>query len=141
MVLFSYVRRIRTMKTLLFFILGLACFYEGTDEAIEGIWLTQKKDSKIEITSSPDGTFSAQLVWAEAPYSNLVGKQVMKGVVYDNASGKFNCPWIYDPKLDITAKGTARVSGDTLYITARKGIFTKNEFFTREQPASFEKRQ
>ena len=123
------------MKTLLFFILGFACFYEGTDEAIEGIWLTQKKDSKIEITSAPDGTFSAQLVWAEAPYSNLVGKQVMKGVVYDNASGKFNCPWIYDPKLDITAKGTARVSGDTLYITARKGIFTKNMLnILEEQP-------
>lgn len=99
---------------------------------IEGVWITQKRDSKIEISMEQDSSYSGKLVWVAAPYKEFTGKYILKGIKYNKSTGNFTCPWIYDPKLNVTAKGTARISGDTLYLQAHKGIFTKNEIFLKE---------
>ena len=102
----------------------------GSDD-ISGIWLTQKKDSRIEITRNPDGSFSGKIIWAQAPHQNYVGTTVMKGVEYDSACGTYSCPWIYDPRLNVAAHGIISISGDTMNVKAQKGIITKEEVFTR----------
>lgn len=105
---------------------------EAENAIIEGVWITQKGDSKIEISMAQDSSYCGKLVWVAAPYEEFAGKYILKGVKYNKSTGNFTCPWIYDPKLNITAKGTARISGDTLHLQARKGIFTRNEIFLRD---------
>ena len=56
---------------------------------------------------------------------------ILKDVTYNPDSDNFDCPWVYDPKLKIAARATARVTNDTLYLKARKGIVSMNEMFTR----------
>jgi uncharacterized protein (DUF2147 family) len=102
----------------------------ATDD-ISGIWLTQKKDSRIEITRNPDGSYTGKIVWAEPPHQDYVGTTVMKGVEYDSGLSKYTCPWIYDPRIGVTAHGTITVNGDTLNVKAYKGILSKMETFTR----------
>lgn len=113
------------------------CVYNIIDKrggatAIEGVWITQKRDSKIEISMEQDSSYSGKLIWVAAPYKEFNGKYILRGIKYNKSTGNFICPWIYDPKLNVTAKGTARISGDTLYLQAHKGIFTKNEMFLKE---------
>ena len=120
------------MRALLFFILSIVSVSATVSDGIDGIWLTQKKDSKVEILyNGDDGTYSGKIIWAAEPYGNFEGEQIMKGITYRKDSDTYACPWIYDPKMGVTASGTIRISGDTLYLKARKGIFTKNEIFTR----------
>ena len=130
------------MKTLLLTLIGIAgsmglfgnmVFSENGDNSIEGIWLTRKGDSKIQIKyNAADKTYSGKLIWVVGPYKEFTGEQILKDITYRKDSDSFDCPWIYDPRLGITASGTATVSGDTLYLKARKGVFTKSEIFTKE---------
>lgn len=146
--MFSFVK-IRKMKTLCIAVAVVLSCIAGKREqivkdicadnlidsdatAIEGVWITQKRDSKIEISMEQDSSYSGKLVWVAAPYKEFTGKYILKGIKYNKSTGNFTCPWIYDPKLNVTAKGTARISGDTLYLQAHKGIFTKNEIFLKE---------
>ena len=104
----------------------------ATDD-ISGIWLTQKQDSRIEISRNPDGSYTGKIIWAQAPHQNYVGTLVMKDVKYDPQNKFYTCPWIYDPRLDVTAHGHMTISGDTLNVKACKGILSKSEIFTRAQ--------
>ena len=124
------------MKTLSFFILALIfpllAYPQNGYKKLTGVWLTSKKDSKVEITyNATNGTYSGKLIWVASPNQELTGEQILKNVTYQKSSGNFVCPWIYDPRLGVTATGIARVSGDTLYIKARKGFISKTEIFTR----------
>ncbi len=100
-------------------------------DKIVGIWLTHKGDSKIQIVKSADGGYSGKLVWVESPNEEFTGMNILKEVTYNPDSDNYDCPWVYDPKLKIAARATARVSNDTLYLKARKGIVSMNEIFTR----------
>lgn len=104
----------------------------ATDD-ISGIWLTQKQDSRIEISRNPDGSYTGKIIWAQAPHQNYVGTMVMKDVKYDPQNNVYTCPWIYDPRLGVTAHGHMTISGDTLNVKACKGILSKSEIFTRAQ--------
>lgn len=126
------------MKTLSFFIIALIfplfAYPQSGYKKITGVWLTSKKDSKVEITyNGSTGTYSGKLIWVASPNEKFTGEQILKNVTYQKSSGKFICPWIYDPRLNVTASGTATVSGDTLYIKAHKGFLSKTEIFTRVQ--------
>ena len=99
------------------------------EENIIGVWETQKGDSKIEIYRTPDGTFSGKIIWAQAPHESYVGTTVMKGVEYKD--GTYTCPWIYDPRMGITAHAKITLSGDTMNVRATKGIISKQEVFIR----------
>ena len=101
------------------------------EDKIIGVWLTEKKDSKVQIVKSPNGSFTGKLVWVEAPHQDFTGMYILKDVTYNPESESYTCPWVYDPKLGVTAKATAKVSNDTLYLKARKGVITMNEIFTR----------
>lgn len=103
---------------------------------IAGVWMTQKKDSKIEITRNPDGTYSGKIIWAQAPHQDYEGTEVMKGVVYNNETGSYTCPWIYDPKMNVTAHARITLNGDTMNVKASKGILNKTEIFTRIRQVS-----
>ncbi len=102
----------------------------GADRIL-GEWITQKKDSKVKIVKDQDGSYSGKLVWVASPNESFTGETILKDVKYDPATDTYECPWVYDPKLDMAARATAHVSNDTLYLKARKGVITKNEFFTR----------
>lgn len=102
----------------------------ATDD-ISGIWLTQKQDSRIEISRNPDGSYTGKIIWAQAPHQNYVGTLVMKDVKYDPQNKFYICPWIYDPRLDVTAHGHMTINGDTLNVKASKGFLSKDEIFTR----------
>ena len=105
--------------------------FANASDDISGIWLTQKQDSRIEISRNSDGSYTGKIVWAQAPHQSYVGMLVMKDVKYDPQNNTYTCPWIYDPRLDVTAHGQMTISGDTLNVKASKGILTKDEIFTR----------
>ena len=109
------------------------CMLSGQD-GLMGVWLTAKKDSKIEIVRNSDGTFSGKVIWTAPGVRNFVGVPVLRGVTYVPDSNSYTCPWIYDPKMGVTASGVANVSNDTLYIKAHKGFLSMTEFFTRVKP-------
>ena len=100
-------------------------------EDISGVWLTQNHDSRIEISRNPDGSYSGKIVWAEAPHQNYVGTVIMKGVEYNPQNNSYNCPWIYDPRMNLTAHAQITLKGDTLNVKASKGILSKEEIFVR----------
>ncbi len=100
---------------------------------IAGIWLTQKQDSKIEITRNQNGTYSGKIIWAQAPHQSYEGTPVMRDVEYDKETGSYTCPWIYDPRMKIEAHAMITLSdgGDTMTVRASKGFLSKTEIFTR----------
>ena len=100
-------------------------------EQLVGVWLTAKRDSRIGIVRGNDGTFSGKVVWVAPGVRNFVGVPVLRGVTYNKGTDSYSCPWVYDPKMGVTASGVANVSHDTLYIRAHKGFLSKTEFFTR----------
>ncbi len=104
---------------------------QSAGDKIIGIWLTEKGDSKVQITKSSDGTYSGKLVWVEPPNGKFTGMEILKDVTYNADSESYTCPWVYDPKLKIAARATASISNDTLYLKARKGIVSMNETFTK----------
>ena len=106
----------------------------GQSEQLVGVWLTAKRDSRIGIVRGADGTFSGKVVWVAPGVRNFVGVPVLRGVTYNKGTNSYSCPWIYDPKMGISASGVANVSHDTLYIRAHKGFLSKTEFFTRVKP-------
>ena len=103
----------------------------AVEDDIAGVWITQKKDSKIEISRNPDGTYSGKIIWAQRPHQDYEGTEVLKGVVYDKETGCYTCPWIYDPRMHITAHAKITLAGDTMNVKASKGILNKTEVFTR----------
>lgn len=107
----------------------------GADGDIAGIWMTQKQDSKIEISKSPDGTYTGKIIWAEAPHESFVGTVVMKGVKYDPGKGDYICPWIYDPRINVTAHAYITLNDSVMKVKACKGFITKQEMFVRERSA------
>ena len=109
------------------FLLGIP----ATKGGLEGVWETSKHDSRIEISQNPDGTFSGKIVWAQPPHESFVGTMVMKGVTYSKSQGCYKCPWIYDPRLGISAHAKITLSGDTMHVQATKGIISKKEVFTK----------
>lgn len=102
------------------------------DNDITGVWVTQKQDSKIEISRSDDGTYTGKIIWADAPHKAYVGTVVMKGMTYDSQKGDYVCPWIYDPRLNVTAHALITLNGRTMKVKAIKGIISKQETFTRD---------
>ena len=103
----------------------------AASDDISGIWLTQKKDSRIEITRNPNGSFSGKIIWAQAPHQDYIGIEVMKDVEFHPNDGTYTCPWIYDPRLNLSAQATITIKGDTMNVRAKKGILTKEEIFIR----------
>lgn len=100
-------------------------------DAVVGVWLTKKQDSKIQILKSRDGTFYGRIVWAKEPYEHFTGMEVMRGVTYDARENKYECPWIYSPRLKMSAHAVLFLEGNLLEVKVIKGIISVREEFTR----------
>ncbi len=89
---------------------------------VVGTWLTQDKDSKIEISQNEDGTFSGKIVWLKKPTNDgepkldkenpdealrsrpILGLQLLKGFKYDEDDQEWISGTIYDPQTGSTYK-------------------------------------
>lgn len=87
-----------------------------------GIWLTQDKDSKIEITQDESGKFIGKVIWLENPTENgkpqlddenpeeklqsrpILGLTLLEGFKYDADDEEWDSGTIYDPKTGNTYK-------------------------------------
>lgn len=98
---------------------------------IVGVWITNKQDSKIKIVKNTDGTFSGKIIWAQIPHEDFEGIEIIKGMIYNADDNTYSCPWLYDPKMKVTARAIVSIEGNLLNLKARKGIITVKEVFTR----------
>lgn len=113
------------MKRLLFTIISVL-FATGlmaqTENRVIGIWLTQDKDCKVEISKSKDGKFHGAIVWLKEPNRNgkpkmddknpdtklrtrpTLGLQLLSGFSFDKDDNEWSDGTIYDPKSGKTYK-------------------------------------
>lgn len=118
------------------------------DDSILGVWLTEARDSKVEITRRGE-TCSGKVVWlAEperdgAPMRNgknanpalrdrpVMGIEILSGFVRD-ASGHWRGGQIYSPRQGRSYPAELALAGDDrLEITVRAGILSKEVVWTR----------
>ena len=99
---------------------------------IVGVWITEKKDSKIEIYEQ-NGAYFGKIVWTLPQFEQYVGKDVMKNVTFNESQNSYICPWICSPRLNITARAVITVNGDILNAKVTKGIIVTHQVFTRSK--------
>jgi uncharacterized protein (DUF2147 family) len=63
------------MASVLFLLLGTTQYLFAQKEKVEGIWLNQEKEAKIEIYKAKDGKFYGKIIWLREP--NRDGKPKM----------------------------------------------------------------
>ena len=111
-------------KTLIFSVLvAFLCIpaYANKDKVL-GVWLTQDKDSKVEITKDQYGKYYGKIVWLKNPTENgiaklddenpdeklrtrpIMGLTLLSGFEYDEGDEEWNSGTIYDPKSGNTYK-------------------------------------
>lgn len=92
-------------------------------DSVEGIWLTQDRDSRIEIRKTPEGTFEGAIVWLKKPIDangsdkrdknnpdeslknrQLIGLKLLDGFKYDPDDQEWTDGTIYDPQTGNTYK-------------------------------------
>lgn len=102
---------------------------------ILGIWLSDKKDTKIKISQTPDGTYQGVIIWVEPQYEQYNGQQVMRGVSYNPQKNEYYCPWIYSPRLNMAAHAIFTLENDNneLHAKVQKAFISIGENFTRVQ--------
>lgn len=52
---------------ILFIMIGSTALSFGQKETVEGYWLNQEKDAKIEIYKAKDGKFYGKIIWLKEP--------------------------------------------------------------------------
>ena len=105
----------------------------GNGEELIGVWLSAKKDTKIQISQNPDGTYQGVIIWVEPQYEQYNGQQVMRGVTYNPENNDYYCPWIYSPRLNMAAHATFTLEDDGSLLKAKvdKLFISMDEDFTR----------
>ncbi|MFW5707377.1 MAG: DUF2147 domain-containing protein [Bacteroidota bacterium] len=90
-------------------------------DKVVGIWLTEKKNSQVEIYKTPQGTYEGKLVWLKEPLEDdgtpkkdkenpepalrskpLKGLIMLEGFTYDRDSKEWTDGTIYDPESGST---------------------------------------
>jgi len=113
------------MKRLLFTIISMlfaAGLMAQTENRVVGIWLTQDKDSKVEISKGKDGKFQGTIVWLKEPNRNgqpkkddknpdaklrsrpTLGLKLLSGFHFNTDENEWIDGTIYDPKSGKTYK-------------------------------------
>lgn len=100
-------------------------------DGVVGVWLTKKQDAKIRIVKNKDGTFSGRIIWAKAPNEDFTGTEVMRGMTYNAVEDNYECPWIYSPRLRMSARAILVLEGNILNVRVSKGFISVREVFTR----------
>jgi len=106
--------------TLLLGLLVITTSVWANENKVVGVWLTQDKDSKIEISRNDDGTFSGKVIWLKNPLKDgqpqvdkenpdealqdrpILGLELLQGFKFDE--DEWNSGTIYDPKTGNTYK-------------------------------------
>lgn len=125
-------------------------------DALLGIWLTEEKNSQIEITKTSSGQFVGRIVWLNEPLDEdgkvktdkenpnaslrnqrLLGLQILKGFTYDARKGEWSGGTIYDPDNGKTYSAFMRLDGNNTlilrgYVMGMR-MLGRNSTWTRER--------
>jgi uncharacterized protein (DUF2147 family) len=130
------VRRVFTLAAVL---LGLQLTAAAQTDKIEGLWLNEEKDAKIQIYLAKDGKFYGKIVWLKEPLKNgkpklddknpkdklknnpIVGLLILKGFEKDGDK-EYDDGTIYDPMNGKTYDCTITHKGQKLSIRGYIGI-------------------
>ena len=118
------------------------------EDEIAGTWLTEERDSKVEITKSATG-YAGKVVWLKNPNyqgkpatdvknadASLRGRPIMGLEILSGFSYAGNRSWhggtVYSPRKGRSYPGEATIDKDgRLDIKVRDGIFSKHVVWTR----------
>lgn len=107
-------------------------------DPLEGIWLNEEKDAKIQIYKAPDNKFYGKIIWLKEPNENgapkldkknpdknlrsqaIVGNIILKNFVRDGTT--YDDGTIYDPLNGKTYSATIKYKGATLALRGYVGI-------------------
>ena len=116
----------------------LSSMVNAQTNKIEGVWLTDKKDAKIQIYKANDGKFYGKIVWLKDGFKNgkakldennpkqnlqkqpLIGLIILKG--FDKEDEKYSEGTIYDPENGKTYDCKMNNKGKTLSIRGYIGF-------------------
>lgn len=124
-------------------------------DALVGIWLTEEKNSQVEITKAPNGQFVGRIVWLNEPLNEdgkpktdkenpnagqrnqrLLGLQILKGFTYDAKKQEWSGGTIYDPDNGKTYSAFMKLDGNNTmvlrgYVMGMR-MLGRNSTWTRE---------
>ncbi len=113
--------RLKLLISAILFVFISTTTFASKDKVI-GIWLTQDKDSKIEITQHKDGKFYGKIIWIKESLEDgkskkdtknpnealqsrpLLGLTLLDNFRYDTDDEEWDSGTIYDPKTGNTYK-------------------------------------
>ncbi len=98
---------------------------------VNGYWLTEDKDSQVEVFQKDDNKFYGRIVWLDEPLDEdgkpkvddknpdkamhdqpIMGLEILKGFSYDASKNEWSGGTIYDPKNGRTYTAYMRLDGN-----------------------------
>ncbi len=129
---------------------GLVVAADSSADQVLGVWLTEGRDSKVEISRLGD-TYSGKVVWLAEPERDgmpvrdagnanaalrdrpIIGLDILTGFVRE-AGGHWRGGRIYSPRQGKSYPADLAITGDDrLQITVRAGMFSKEVVWAREE--------
>ena len=132
------IKQISKLVTLLLLIFGSSISLKAQTDPIEGVWLNEEKDARIQIYKGQDNKFYGKIIWLKEPNENgapkldknnpnksernksIVGKIILKDFEKDEKT--YDDGTIYDPQNGKTYDATIKYKGNTLSLRGYVGI-------------------
>jgi uncharacterized protein (DUF2147 family) len=131
-------KTILQMTLVLSAVLGLNVIALAQTDPIEGIWLNEEKDAKIQIYKGRDGLFYGKIIWLKEPTENGAAKldkknpkeagrkQPILGLIilkkFEKDGSTYDDGTVYDPQNGKTYDATINYKGKTLALRGYVGI-------------------
>jgi uncharacterized protein (DUF2147 family) len=131
-------KKILPVALLLFVMLGISAIAKAQADPIEGIWLNEEKDAKIQIYKGRDGLFYGKIIWLKEPTENGAPKldkknphedkrkQQILGLIilrkFEKDGKTYDDGTIYDPTNGKTYDATINYKGNKLDLRGYVGI-------------------
>jgi len=119
-------------------LLGLKVVARAQADPIEGVWLNEEKDAKIQIYKGSNGLFYGKIIWLKEPTENGAPKldknnpkderkkqQIMGLVIlkeFEKDGKTYDDGTVYDPQNGKTYDATITYKGNTLDLRGYVGI-------------------
>jgi uncharacterized protein (DUF2147 family) len=134
----KHFKQISKLVILLFLIFGFSNSSKAQTDPIEGVWLNEEKDARIQIYKAQDNKFYGKIIWLKEPNENgapkldkknpnkgernknIVGKIILKE--FEREDKKYDDGTIYDPQNGKTYDATITYKGNTLALRGYVGI-------------------
>lgn len=118
--------------------LGLSAVAKAQADPLEGVWLNEEKDAKIQIFKGNDGLFYGKIIWLKEPVENgapkldknnpektkrrqqIVGLVILKS--FEKDGNTYDDGTIYDPNNGKTYDATITYKGNTLALRGYVGF-------------------